>query len=231
MRSYHIFILSIVVFCLSSEYSNGSSFTLSDEGLLALDWNNQNLFLPNRNVTIVEKRDSSGPGVQFDIFYPSNDDSPGEDNTTLHWVSSKWAGNGTLTGIDISVYDAFELQFTLLTINGQSTTESGVNLIVGSMIGPSDSGTAYKYKPETISLSSSRPASIISKTLFTTDTLDMVGFTAHIPDWWSTNNWDPSGSLVTLLVEPVPGAFPIPEPATLSLLALGCLTRRRNRIT
>jgi len=227
MRNQSFFVLKMVVvfvlgFCAIPVM--GVNVTLNDAGLLSLDWYNRNLYYPPPTATVVERRDVPGPGVEFDIHYPGNE-TP---DSSLECVSSKYGGAGSLVGIDISIYDNFVLEFTLLSVNDIVPPPSvSLYLIVGSII---DMDSTWGYSPEVIGYAPDRPTTAISSTSTDVDRIGMVGFTAHIPYWWLMNNWDPSGSTVTLLVEAAPGAVAIPEPTTLLLLSFGGLALLKKRI-
>lgn len=235
MRFRHgllVLVLMILVLLNACSFLPAESFTLSNQALLVLDWNNQHRFIPTYilNVEIVDVRDVPGSGVEFDIFYPDKTDASGINNTNLEWVSSNQGASGALVGIDVSAFDTFELKYTLLSINGNTTTGTGINLIVGSILGPTASGAEFGFSPNPISLSGTHSATAIPQTTVGTDVIQMVGFTAYIPDWISPNNWSSDGSLVTLLIEPAPGVTQIPEPTMTAILLIGIAVLKQKII-
>lgn len=204
---------------------HGTTFTLSDSALMSLDYDYPN---PGMQPEITGIANVAGPGVQFDILYSDpryiRDEIP-----NVSWTSCIYGGNGSLTGIDISSFDAFALKFTLLSASGVSSPDAIGPIIVGSQISRSGS---FGFHPETID-GPSLPISVTSTTTTDADQIGLVGFTCYIPYWWYSspeqNPWDPDGATISLLVEQAPGAVAItPEPATLLLLGLGALMLRRK---
>ncbi|MBN1392976.1 MAG: hypothetical protein JW947_09255 [Sedimentisphaerales bacterium] len=191
----------------------GTSFTLSDDAIMKLDYE----YYGSQN--IVSITNVNGPGVRFDIQYLDPQNIRGE-SPTFYWVSSIRGGNGDLVGIDISEFDAFALNFTLLSVTGANRTDAPI--IVGSYIRNS-------YKPEVISL-----AQPFASSITTTDAnqITTVGFVCNIPYWWYDDNsspWDPDGAIISLLVEQTPGAAVItPEPTALLFLCAGIIFLRRK---
>ena len=224
-KSLVLAMVALFTLALSATPGRGVNFTLSDGALMSLDWYNRNNYYPPPTATVLERRNTRGPGVEFDIHYPGNQ-AP---DSSLECVSSKYGGAGTLVGIDISTYDNFELKFTLLSVNGIVPPPSAeLYLIVGSII---DIDSTWGFRPEVIGFAPDKPTTAISSTSTDVERIGMVGFTAYIPYWWPTNNWDPSGSTVTLRVELLPAAVAIPEPATVWLLTLGGLALLRKHRT
>lgn len=208
----------LTVLWLSAEAVLGTPFTLSDVGLLALDYDP----ISAHNTSIVGRRNVPGPGVEFDIHFPGND---GLDDSIL-WMSHRSGGAGILANTNIIAYDTFELTFTLLSVNGTAPYENGGILNVGARI----NGVR---RPALIDLdadSSYSTTAVSSTSIPDGDTrIEEVGFFA----WeWLSNQWSPDGSTVTLLVAPTPGAVPIPEPATIGMIAFmaaGLFLRRHSR--
>ncbi|MFA6185836.1 MAG: PEP-CTERM sorting domain-containing protein [Phycisphaerae bacterium] len=214
--------ICLVVVCVMTAAS-GATFTLSDSALMSLDYK-----YPGTPTTVVSVTDAAGPGVRFDILYPDPRNAHGE-NPTLYLTSSIYGGNGSLTGIDISSFDAFALKFTLISAEGVSSTNAAGPIIVGAMI--NQSGSAYAYHPEVIAINSSYdPMSATSVTPTEASQINLVGFVCNIPYWWyddSPSPWDSAGARISILVESAPNAVSVPEPATLLLLGLGGLASRR----
>jgi hypothetical protein len=217
-RVRHLGIL-VVILCSHVSAALATSFTLSDAGIMALDYDNGDRFVPSPTAYIVDRRDVPGPGVEFDIAYPGNDNP----DDFLYWISDFAFGAGALAGIDITPYENFELSFALLSANG-SLADSGP-MIVGAFIN-------YAHHPDIVDLdpNPSYPSSVISSTPINVslnqEEIDAVGFYTWL---WLPNDWSPDGNTITLLVEPAPGAVPIPEPAAgLFLLAVTAWTAGRR---
>lgn len=210
------------VTCLALFLSSGASasvFTLSDSALLSLDAD-----LQSSTSTTFSRTDVAGSGVVFEIFYPGL-------GSELSPVSSTvYGGSGALTGIDISGYDSFALDFTLLSVNGQTDYSNyGGPLIAGAVI----NGIAvdYRYKPEVLGFVSF-PSDVTSITPTLAETIETVGFSLNVPTWWydeGESPWNPAGNTVQVLVSAAEGATVIPEPATLLLMGTGLLVIRRKK--
>jgi hypothetical protein len=206
--------------------AHGTSFTLSDEALMSLDYKYSGEDTIMNSITNV-----AGPGVQFDFLYADPRNSNGKE-PALYWTSCIYGGSGTLTGIDISSFDAFSLKFTLVSANGVQSPDAVGPLVVGALI--NQSGAAYAYRPEVIAING--PASATSVTTTDASQIDLVGFVCNIPYWWydpegplGPSPWDPDGAIISLLVEPAQDAVIItPEPATLLFLCAGAAFLRRK---
>jgi hypothetical protein len=212
-RGLVIFVATAVL-CTYCATAAGATFTLSTDGLMALDYRYTS------ETAAVVSRTEAGSGIKFSIWYPGNEHPDGG----LYFTSCNAGGDKKLAGIDISAYDAFGLEFTLLSVNGQSTPQTAGPLIVGALINRQT--IQYAYQPQVIGFDSSHTPTAGSVTTTDAGVIDLVGFVASIPSWWwtpKTNPWPASGSLVELLVEPVPGAVQVPEPGSMSLLGLGAL--------
>ncbi len=166
--------------------------TLPWQQLVSLDWHS-----PNRTDTHVKDKRVFlfSPVVEFDIYFTSN--SPG--SRSLNFVSSGEGGKGSLVGADIRGYEAFALKFTLVSINGQSEPELKQKLVVGAVIGPTSKGQLSTYEPVTLGLAASEKT-VIAKTSVQTDKIFQIGFHVHM---LNPQDWDQSGSMVKLRVEPV----------------------------
>jgi hypothetical protein len=172
--------------------------TLSDQQLVSLDWHS-----PNRaGARVKAKRDVAGPGVEFDINFPSN--NPG--NNSLNFVSSGEGGIGSLVGVDIRGFELFALKFTLVSINGQSDGDLKQKLIAGALIGTNSTGQLHKYKPVTLGLVASDKMAI-AKSIVQTDKIYQIGFHVHM---LNPEDWDQSGSMITLRVEPLENGGSLP---------------------
>jgi len=180
--------------------------TLSEQQLISLDWHS-----PNRTRAHVKGKRVvvAGPGVEFDIYFPSN--SPR--SRSLNFVSSGQGGTGTLVGADIRGYEVFALKFTLVSINGQSEPELKQKLMAGAVIGPTGKRQLRTYEPVTLGLAASEKT-VIAKTPVSTDKIYQIGFHVHM---LNPQEWDPSGSMVILRVEPVENGKVDSAPATVSI--------------
>ena len=230
MRRCSSWIPTGMIFCATvltlSACASAVDFTLSPEGLMALDYN----YYPDLTAQVVERK-RSGTGVEFSILYQGNSDDDG----SLFSVCCLMGGEKRMAGADISLYDAFALQFELVSVNGLSSPDTAGPLIVGAVINHSEDG-GWAYNPQVLDFDSVyHPTVATSRTPTTADTISTIGIVANIPSpWWpppEINPWPESGALVKLLIEPVPGAVPIPEPTSAILLGIGLLaaTRRRRK--
>ena len=210
----------VVVFALglSAPPVMGLNATLSDSALMSLD----SPIFTGRNAIVTRQEDVAGPGVEFDIHFPNNE----QPDSVIAWVSCDEGGTGLLSGINVSMYDNFDLKFTLVSIDGISTPDVGGLISVGAMIGPYD-GSHHAYNPAWIDLVSgtSYDRTAVSSTSVKTDYTSLLGIFAWL---YEPSDWSPSGTDITLLVEAAPDAVPIPEPATLLLLGLGTVMLQRK---
>jgi hypothetical protein len=192
--------IMLIIFAagLSAAPATGQNFTLSDTGLVSLDW-----YHGHGNATITNQTNISGPGVLFYIHFPGNE----QPDSVFRYLSCEYGGAGLLAGLNVSMYDAFELKFTIVSINGASTPDIGGLISVGSVIGPYD-GSSSAYRPAWIDLVSGTPydSTAISSTSVKTDRTSVLGILVWLFD---PSDWNPSGTNLTLLVEPAPDAVPI----------------------
>lgn len=191
-------------------------FTLSDAAIMSLDYK----FF---NATIASQQDIAGPGVQFNIHFPS---TIGLDRE-LELLSDKNHGAGTLAGIDISGYSNFKLNFSVLSVDGLATGTSV--LYVGADLGPAGIYSDVFY-PKMMTLSGAYPSSVTCNNPVTTNTIDRIGFVTYM----ATNYpWSAGPHDVTLVVSPTDGAVAIPEASTGTLLVLGLVAlfwKRRSHL-
>ena len=171
------------------------SFTLSDDDLMLLDYH----FYRYSMSEVINKTDVEGPGVEFEIYFPDNT----RKNNSITYVSCKNGGEGSLTGIDISAYDAFALKFTLVSVNDSNSPDAGGTLLVGALI---NSGYTHAFRPEVINLLPQRNTAV-SSTTTDANNISIIGFTAYFLE---PDGWDPNGSTVRLLIEPAPNAELLP---------------------
>ncbi len=144
--------------------------TLSAQQLVLLDWHTSNL----TGARVQGNRAAAGPGVEFDIYFPSN--RPG--SCSLSFVSTGAGGRGSLVGTDVRGYDAFALKLTLVSINGQTNPKAKQKLVAGAVIGPTPEGRLTGYEPVTLSLAASEKT-VTAKTPVSTDGIYEIGFHIH----------------------------------------------------
>ncbi len=196
MRKWGIVLIIIVGLAgLMTAKTIAVNLTLSDEGLMALDEYSRSI--SGLKATILDRRDIDGPGVEFDIYFPSNK-SPG---SSIYYCFSKGKLKEMLEGIDVASCDGFELKFTLISVDGSDSTENRGTLVVGAKI----SGA---YRPGSVSLINSKKRSSVSTTTIKKERIYGLGFTAHM---LSSAGWNPNGTTVTLLIEPCSDDTAIPQ--------------------
>jgi len=196
-------IMIIFVSVLPALSAIGQNFTLSDKGLMTLDWSSG-----SSDATLIDRTDVPGPGVLFHIYFPDNE----QPDSVFRYLSCESGGAGLLSGLDVSMYDAFELKFTIVSIDGISTPDIGGLISVGAVIDPYD-GSTSAYQPAWIDLVSGMTynTTAISSTSVKTDRTSLLGIFVWL---FNPSDWNPSGTNLILLVEPAPGAVPIRlEPA------------------
>jgi len=194
-------ILILFMLVLSATSATGENFTLTDDGLMALDW-----ISGNSTAILLEKTNVPGIGVRFVIEFQGNEPQ----DKAFRYVSHDDYGAGLLTDIDVSMYDYYELKFTLLSIYSDPPADPGAVLGVGALIGPYDDHYSA-YDPEGLDFDPSPDygTTAISSTPVRLDsTPTLLGFVAYLP--WP-DQWSPLGAIVTLLVEAVPGSVAIPD--------------------
>jgi hypothetical protein len=178
------------------------TLTLSQQQLVFLDWHSPNL----ARARVTGKRVVPGPGVEFDIYFPSN----APDCRSVHYVSSGEGGIGALVGADVRGYEKFALAFTLVSINGQTVPNEKEKVEVGALIGPTAVGGLSDYKPVTLSLVSSEKSKV-AKTPMRTNKIYQIGFYVRLLE---PENWNPIGNEIVLRVEPVEDAGFVPLQTT-----------------
>jgi len=180
---------------LMTPKASAMKLTLSDEGLMALDEYSKRM--PGMKATILDRRDIDGLGVEFDLYFPSNKRS----DSSIYYYFSEDTLKEMVEGIDAAAYDAFELKFTLVSVNGSDSPESGGYLIVGAHIGGA-------FRPESITLRKGGQRSAVSTTKMNAKTISWFGFTAYT---LTDRGWDPNGTTVTLLIQPCLDDILIPQ--------------------
>ncbi|MGA2677705.1 MAG: hypothetical protein ABSF37_00230 [Sedimentisphaerales bacterium] len=205
-----LFVVICSILAVSPFAAYGLAFTLSNDAIMALDYNDRDFYYPYINeAPILAITDVNGSGVQFDILFPDPHNYSGQYPPLLERTSSVRGGNGVLAGRDISMFDAFALKFTLLSARGVSTSDAVGSLVVGSMI--NEAVYSLAFNPEYIAINNSYPpASATSLTTTNANQISTVGFNCYIPyrdyDESYPNPWDPCGAIVSILVEPAPDA-------------------------
>jgi hypothetical protein len=184
------------------------NFTLSDEGIMML---HIGTYLGDARASLTSKKDVPGPGVEFEMYMPASKAFEG----TLDMVCSNYdrydrsgGPNEPLVGTKVGKYDSFELKFTLISINGKTTADAGGTLIVGAKIGCE--GSRGGFRPMSLGFGEGQDTNAVSTTSNGGETISEIGFTAYIAN---ISDWEPNGSTVKLLVEPVAGDAAIPEQA------------------
>ena len=177
------------------------TLTLPQTQLVQLDWHSPH----RRGGTIENVRPlPDGTGVEFDIDFPSN--NPGDNEVTF--VSSGEGGLGTLIGKDVRGYEAFSLKFTLVSINGiVAAPELDKQLDVGAVIGPT-SGKVTACEMQTLSLNGTERTAVTT-TPMRTKKLYQIGFYAGMKN---PSAWGETANKLTLRIEPVENAAPVPQP-------------------
>ena len=168
------------------------TLTLSGNQLIFLDWDGGIAF----GARVVRKRLVPDSGLEFDILFPNN--RPGYDS--IDYVSSGVGGRGVLIGFDVSEYKVFSLKFTLVSIDGTNGTNMSQELVVGALIGPTAEGRLTDYTPVTLSFAAGRTTATSTIPIFGVSNINQIGIHVHMG---KPKNWNLSGSMVTIRVEPV----------------------------
>ncbi len=176
----------------ASQVQTSQTLTLSGNQLIFLDWDGG----ISAGARVVRKRLVQDSGVEFDIHFLSNE--PGYNS--IDYVSSGVGGQGTLVGSDVSEYKVFSLRFTLVSIDGVTEPDLSQELVVGAIIGPTAEGRLSGYTPVTLSFSSGRTTAVSTIPIFGVSKIYQIGIHAHMA---KPENWSPSGSMITIRVEPV----------------------------
>ncbi len=174
------------------------TLTLSAEQLVFLDWYGR----LHTGTQVIKKRLVGRSGVEFDIYFPSN----GAGHRSIKYVSSGEGGRGALVGVDVSDYTAFALKFTLVSIDAAAGPEITQSLVVGAVIGPTATGQHYAYEPVTLSFASEQTTGVSSISV-QTGKIRQIGIYARM---LNPQEWNPSGTLVTIRVEPVDDGATVP---------------------
>ncbi len=174
------------------------TLTLSAEQLVFLDWCGK----LQTGAKVLKKRLVGGGGVEFDIYFPSN----GASHRSVKCVSSGRGGRGALLGVDIHEYTAFALKFTLISIDAAAGPDMAQELVVGAVIGPTGTGRHYDYEPVTLGFGSGQTDGV-SRTSVQTGKILQIGIYVKM---LNPEDWNPSGTVVTLRVEPVDDAVEVP---------------------
>ena len=173
------------------------TLTLSSEQLMALDWAGRSPAGPK----VVRKHAVDGSGVVFDIQFPGN--KPWQNS--INYVSSGSGGRMALVGLDVSPFRSLALKFTLVSIDGAVGPTLSQQLTVGAVVGPTRDGRLSRYEPLPLDFAGQQTG--IARTSVDAPRLREVGIHVHMAN---PEAWSPDGTLVTLLVEPVLEAAPLP---------------------
>jgi hypothetical protein len=174
------------------------TLTLSAEQLVFLDWCGK----LQTGAKVIDKRLVAGPGVEFDIYFPSN----GPSHRSIKYVSSGEGGRGALVGVDIHEYKAFSLKFTLVSIDEAAGPDITQEMVVGAVIGPTATGQHYDYEPVTLSFVSQQTSGVSTMPV-QMGRIRQIGIYVQM---LNPENWNRSGTLVRLRVEPVDDAVEVP---------------------
>jgi hypothetical protein len=177
---------------LPSQVQASQTLTLSGNQLIFLDWDGG---IPT-GARVVRKRLVQDSGVEFDIHFPSNE--PGYN--TIDYTSSGVGGQGALIGFNVSDYKVFSLNFTLVSIDGATGSDLSQELVVGALIGPTTDGRLSGYTPLKLSFASGRTTSVSSIPIIGVRKIYQIGFHAHLA---KPENWNSTGSMVTIRVEAI----------------------------
>ncbi|OHB67450.1 MAG: hypothetical protein A2Y77_02590 [Planctomycetes bacterium RBG_13_62_9] len=180
-----------------------TTVTLSADRLMFLNWGGLDLGCP----TVLDKR-AVDAGVEFDIRFPGTDIRA----RSIDYVSSRSGGQRTLVGLDVGRYKAFALKFTLVSVNGRSDPNLAQAIAVGALIGPAGDGRLSACEPLVLGFSPGRTTGVASTGMHTAKTRT-IGIRAHLAN---PQVWAAEGSVVTLRVEPAPGADILAMPAIVS---------------
>jgi hypothetical protein len=174
------------------------TLTLSQQQLVYLDWHSP--YVARSQVT--GKRILPGAVVEFDIDFPG----ASLDCRTINFVSSGEGGRGVLAGAETRGYETFALTFTLVSINGQTVSDTNERVEVGAIIGPTATGKVSEYKPVTLSLDPSENSKT-AKTPMRTDYIYQIGFHACLLD---SKGLNPTSNRIVLRIEPAADAKFVP---------------------
>jgi hypothetical protein len=177
---------------LPSQVQSSQVLTLSGDQLIFLDWDGG----ISIGARVVRKRLVPDSGVEFDIHFRSNESG----YNSIDYVSSGAGGQGALVGFDVSEYKVFSLRFSLVSIDGATDPDLPQELVVGAVIGPTAEGRLSGYTPVTLGFASGRQMAVSSIPIFGVSKIYQIGIHAHMA---KPENWSPSGSMVTIRVEPV----------------------------
>lgn len=176
-----------------------STATLSDDGLMALDFNSDHVV--GLRARVVAQRDVPGAGVEFDIRFPGNTKA----DDTVFFVSSKRGGAQRFADLDLAQLQKFALKFSLVAMNGNpAPTEHHGSVEVGAIVNGA-------FKPEFVRFvaEQGQTRDAISATMQREDlpkTLFEIGFMVRL---FALEEWSPDGTLLTIRVEPVSDAQPL----------------------
>ena len=117
-------LITVILICMGLLISDASAMklTLSDKGLMLL--NEYSPHMSGIKATILEKRHIEGVGVEFDIYFPGNE----ELENSIYYVFSPEGTEEVFKGVDVASCDAFELKFTIVAVDGSTSEGKWSNL-------------------------------------------------------------------------------------------------------
>ncbi len=173
------------------------AFTLSNDGLMALDWDCSSWFSTGTNAKFIGKRHIPDLGVEYDIYFPADCDP---ETNWFFYGSSMYGGSGLLAGLNLPDYNSFDIKFTLRKINDSNDYKLvKLPLYAGVFVSTANRKSDVKY----IALKPNRPAVASLRTQM--EKINSLGILIAPPR--RPAGLDPNlGLKVTLLLQPVPKA-------------------------
>ena len=218
----------LIMLTLAALTAQGSVVTLGQSGLMSLDYYHASEMLTTR---VIEKS-LSGDGVEFKIQVQGNSGS----DSQMFYGSSVFGGAGSLVFADLSSYDQFQMDVTLLGVEGYTDPQAeSFELWFSPMVYDSSS---YKFfNGELLSTAAGRNTATASMDIGSLsagyskngDWIFEIGYAIHMDD---PTVWPAEGVTLSLLISPTQGADQIvPEPMSMSFFTIGLLglaLRKRN---
>ena len=197
ITSFPLSLLALGSLLITASPAKAADFTLSDSAIMSLDYNMSNEEVQPFPPSILSEQDIPGTGVLFNVHFVSTN-AP---DAFLYRVSDKTYGAGTLAGINVSAYSNFDLQFTLVSVDGSSSATQWME--AASVIGPFNS-YPYASHPALTSLTGDFPPSVVSTIAVTSATISVIGFDFNLYSYLDFGGWTAGPHNVTFLVQPAP---------------------------